>query len=121
MTSERELGEFATAMRRNPTEWEKRLWRHLSNSQLGGYKFRRQAKIPPYVADFLCASKALVVELDGDTHQHERDEARDIYLLRSGFTTFRFSNADVRDNIEGVLQAILTRLDSLPDRWPSPE
>jgi very-short-patch-repair endonuclease len=46
------LIERAREMRREPTEPEKRLWRHLSNRQLGGYKFRRQATIEPYIADF---------------------------------------------------------------------
>ena len=118
MATERELSEFAQQLRSNPTEWEARLWRHLSNSQLGGYKFRRQAKFAPYIADFFCPSKGLVIELDGNTHSPERDEARDIYFLRSGFTTLRFSNVDVRENMEGVLQAILAKLGSLPDRWP---
>ncbi|HSX55907.1 MAG TPA: endonuclease domain-containing protein [Sphingomonas sp.] len=118
MATERELSEFARRLRRNPTEWEVRLWRQLSNSQLGGYKFRRQAKFAPYIADFFCPSKGLVIELDGDTHAPERDEARDIYFLKSGFTTLRFSNADVRENLEGVLQKTLAKLNSLPDRWP---
>ena len=104
-------------MRRNPTEWEKRVWRHLSNSQLGGFKFRRQAKLSPYIADFFCPAKGLVVEIDGDTHRADRDEARDMYFARSGFTTLRFTNVEVRDNIEGVLQVILARLEALPDRW----
>ena len=116
MASEDDHGRFARNMRNNPTEWEKRLWRHLSNSQLAGFKFRRQAKFPPYIADFFCPAKGLVVELDGDTHRAERDEARDIYFAPSGFTTIRFGNLDVRDNMDGVLQAILTRLQSLPDR-----
>jgi len=48
-------------MRSNPTEWEKRLWRRLSNSQLGGFKFRRQAVIAPFICDFLCPSRAFIV------------------------------------------------------------
>jgi very-short-patch-repair endonuclease len=71
MPSEKYLGERAHAMRRDPTEPEKRLWRHLSNSQLGGFKVRRQAVIAPFIADFLGPAKALVVEVDGDTHEVE--------------------------------------------------
>ncbi len=44
-------------MRREPTVPAKLLWRHLSNSQLGGYKFRRQASLAPFIVDFLCPSK----------------------------------------------------------------
>jgi very-short-patch-repair endonuclease len=121
MASEGEMGRHAQDMRNNPTEWEARLWRQLSNSKLGGYKFRRQKKFPPYIADLFCSSKGLVVEIDGGTHDADRDEARDIFFLRSGFTTLRFTNADVRDNIEGVARVILAKLESLPDRWPAGE
>jgi very-short-patch-repair endonuclease len=44
----------AAEMRRNPTEPERRLWRHLSASQLDGLKFRRQAVIGASIADFYC-------------------------------------------------------------------
>ena len=105
-------------MRREPTEPEKRLWRHLSNSQLAGFKFRRQATVETFIADFLCPAKALVVELDGVTHTSEADAKRDTLLARRGFTTIRFTNDEVMTNMEGVLTAILQTLERLPDRWP---
>ncbi len=107
-------------MRRQPTELEKRLWRHLSNSQLGGYKFRRQAVLAPFIADFLCPQKGLIVELDGETHRAEADLRRDRELAARGFTTIRFTNDDVGDNMDGVLITLLERLRSLPDRWSGP-
>ena len=118
MITEKILLERAHAMRRNPTEWEKRLWRHLSNSQLGGFKFRRQAVIAPYICDFLCPARALVVEIDGDTHDAQRDVERDDRLVDQGYTVVRFSNADVATNMDGVLQVILNSLHILDDRWP---
>ncbi len=57
----------AARMRREPTEPERRLWQHLRASQLGGYKFRRQATIGGRIVDFFCPLKGLVVEIDGDT------------------------------------------------------
>jgi Fe-S cluster assembly protein SufB len=60
---------------------EKRLWRYLSNSQLNGFKFRRQALVGQWIADFLCPQKALVGEVDGDTHGPDRDKRRDAALL----------------------------------------
>jgi very-short-patch-repair endonuclease len=118
-------------MRRDPTEPELRLWRNLSGSRLGGYKFRRQATIEPFIVDFLWPAKGLVVEVDGDTHQAEKDAWRDAALNLRGFTTIRFTNDDVMTNMEGVLTVILQKLESLPDRWsgspdsptpiPSPE
>ena len=106
-------------MRREPTEWEKRLWRNLSNSQLGGFKFRRQAAIPPFIVDFYCPAKGLIVELDGETHVREADARRDAALSTRGFATIRFTNDDVRDNMDGVLTSILERLCALPDCWPA--
>ncbi|NIJ08967.1 very-short-patch-repair endonuclease [Sphingomonas vulcanisoli] len=115
-------------MHRNPTEPEKRLWRSLSNSQLGGFKFRRQTTIDPFIADFLCPAKAVIVEIDGDTHQDiGRDQRRDAYLGSLGYRVIRFTNADVMGNIDGVLEVLLSSLQAAPDRrWrphpnPSPE
>ena len=115
-----ELNHRATEMRRNPTEPEKRLWRHLSNSQLGGYKFRRQAVIGTYIVDFLCPQKALIVEVDGDTHDADKDRLRDDVLVGRGFRGARFTNHDVMTNMDGVLHGILAALDEAPDRWDSP-
>ena len=104
-------------MRNEPTEPEKWLWRHLSASQLGGFKFRRQAAIPPFIVDFFCPSKGLIVEVDGETHLDDADARRDAMLAAQGFSTIRFTNADVRDNMDGVLITLLARLRALPDRW----
>ena len=112
------LAERAQSMRRNPTEPEKRLWRYLSASQLGGFKFRRQAVIPPYIVDFLCPARAFVVEIDGDTHDDRHDAVRDAALLAQGYATIRFTNQDVMTNMAGVLAAILEGVSSASARWP---
>ena len=114
------LQERARAMRRNPTEPEKRLWRSLSRSQLAGAKFRRQQVIHPYIVDFLCPAKALVVEVDGDTHDAGADRRRDADLEDKGFRVLRFGNADVMTNMSGVLAAIALTVAASPDRWPHP-
>jgi very-short-patch-repair endonuclease len=109
-------------MRKEPTEPEKRLWnRALSRSQLGGFKFRRQAVIGPFIADFLCPAKALIVEVDGWTHDDAaKDARRDAALRELGFTVLRFTNTDVMQNIEGVAAAILNAIQQTPDRWDAP-
>ena len=120
MRADPTLRERAKQMRREPTEPEKRLWRHLSNSQLGGFKFRRQAALPPFIADFFCPAKGLIVEVDGDTHLPEADVRRDAVLATRGFPTLRFTNGDVMANMDGVLITILQTLENLPDRqWGS--
>jgi very-short-patch-repair endonuclease len=107
-------------MRRAPTEPEKRLWGRVSRSQLGGYKFRRQSVIGPFIVDFLCPSKALIVEVDGHTHSAESDIARDTAIKGMGYHVIRIANHDVMQNIEGVCAAILSALEQAPDRWASP-
>jgi len=117
----------AAEMRHNPTEPEKQLWRVLSNAQLDGFKFRRQAVIGAHIVDFLCPRKGLVVEVDGDTHADPVAEARRDAVLRShGFTVLHVTNADVMGNIEGVWLQLLEMLRALSDRRaphpnPSPE
>jgi very-short-patch-repair endonuclease len=114
-------------MRRNPAEPEKRLWRALSNGQLAGHKFRRQAVIGPYIADFLCPKRALIVEVDGHTHDAEHDRRRDDALAGFGFRVLRVTNRDVMANLDGVLTVILGALDEASGRSdrphpnPSPE
>lgn len=105
-------------MRREPTEAELRLWRQLSRSQLDGHKFRRRATIGSRIVDFFCPAKGLVVEIDGDTHDMERDAARDKRLRQAnGFMTMRFSNREVIENMEGVLETLRASLANTPDRW----
>ncbi len=114
-------------MRREPTAPEKRLWAHLSRSQLGGFKFRRQAVVGHYIADFLCPATSLIVEVDGDTHADtDRDNRRDAALAELGFKVVHIANTDVMRNIEGVLAHLLGTLQAMPARRtphpnPSPE
>ena len=118
-----ELHRRAAEMRRNPTEPEKRLWRYLSNSQLEGFKFRRQDVIGYYIADFACPSVNLIVEVDGDTHDEANDRIRDDKLAEFGFCVLRVTNADVLHNMEGVLVLITQALREAerPHPNPSPE
>ncbi len=121
------LHKRAAEMRRNPTEPEKRVWGILSGSQLGGYKFRRQSVIGYFIADFLCPQKALIVEVDGDTHDEAKDRLRDDILADRGFRVIRVTNFDAITNIEGVFEIIRIALNDTPARWdrphpnPSPE
>jgi very-short-patch-repair endonuclease len=115
-----ELNKRAHQMRNDPTEPEKRLWRNLSNSQLGGWKFRRQQVIGWFIADFVCPSAKLIVEVDGDTHDAEADEVRDAALMRRGYRVLRVTNEDVMRNVEGVKLAILRALENVDSPHPNP-
>jgi very-short-patch-repair endonuclease len=117
-----ELHARARAMRNNPTEPEKRLWRLLSRNQTGA-KFRRQAVVPPFIVDFLCPSFGLVIEVDGDTHVAAKDLKRDGALADLGYVVLRFTNTDVMTNIEGVWESITSVVGAArpPHPNPSPE
>ncbi|BBF68965.1 endonuclease domain-containing protein [Sphingomonas bisphenolicum] len=114
----------ARAMRRDPTEPEKRLWSKLRDRQLGGVKFRRQVWLAGFIVDFYAADLRLVIEVDGDDHaaREAADEKRSLILQREGFRIIRFANADVMRNIEGVLETIsmTARLAPSPSHSPAP-
>ena len=116
-----ELHRFASEMRRNPTEPEKRLWRYLSNSQLEGFKFRRQEVVGWSIADFACPSVNLIVEVDGDTHDDPaKDQRRDAKLGEFGYRIVRVTNLDVMHNMEGVLTLISEALREAAKPHPNP-
>lgn len=99
----------ARRLRVSQTDAEQKLWRHLRNRQLQGWKFRRQHEIDRYIADFVCPDAGLVVELDGGQHDEQvaYDETRTRKLQDMGYRVLRFWDNDVLTNIEGVLQVIL--------------
>ena len=102
------VSQFARDLRHNPTEAERRLWSALRNRLLDGYRVRRQAPIGPYVLDFVCSAKRLVIELDGGQHaaQQDHDLARTEWLSSHGFRVLRFWNTEVLQNTTGVLESI---------------
>jgi very-short-patch-repair endonuclease len=110
----------ARRLRRYATDAERKLWAAPRNRQLDGHKFRFQATIGPYVVDFLCAKKRLVVELDGGQHSEETDRRRTAFLESSGYVLQRFWNNDAVENFDGVLETISTKLTALPAFHDSP-
>jgi very-short-patch-repair endonuclease len=108
------LKQRARILRLNQTEAEKRLWKHLRNRQLQGFKFYRQYAVAPYIVDFVCRDVGLIVELDGGQHAGStNDLARTEYLKAQGYKVVRFWNNDVLRNTEGVLLGIAETLKAL--------
>lgn len=109
------LKNFARENRKPLTESEELLWQELRNKQLG-YKFRRQHAIDTYIADFICLEKSLIVEVDGEIHlsQKEKDEERTKVLNQLGFEVIRFTNQQVKENINAVLEEIKSKVESAP-------
>lgn len=95
--------------RRDMTDPEWILWNALHHKALG-VKVRRQQGIGPYIADFYVAKLQLVIEVDGDSHFSsvglDYDAERDAYMRSAGITVLRFTNGQVRENLDGVLAAI---------------
>ena len=104
----RELLERAKELRKNMTPAEKVLWEKLRHNRFCGLQFRRQQIINPYIVDFYCHAKALVVEVDGDIHdlQQEYDAERSSYLEACGFRILRVSNDAVMQELSVVLEKI---------------
>src|SRR5690242_4773314 len=102
----------ARRLRRDQTDAEAKLWRALQNRQLDGFKFRRQAPVDRYIADFLCREAMLIVELDGGHHMEAQahDAARTEVLEQAGYRVMRFWNADVLTGLDNVLMAISAEL-----------
>jgi very-short-patch-repair endonuclease len=111
----------ARSMRKNMTGAERKLWVAIRNRALGGHKFQRQAEIGPYIVDFLCRERAIIVEIDGDTpnsdSEIERDRQRSAFLEANGYAMFRAWNSDVYTNLIGVLDGLLMLLDSRERRF----
>jgi very-short-patch-repair endonuclease len=102
---------YAIELRHELTPAERKLWAYLRNDQLG-VNFRRQHAIGPYIADFCCIEKKLIIELDGSQHleQQEYDQSRTAYLELQGFCVLRFWNKDVLNDLDGVMRVILENL-----------
>ena len=103
----KELKIKAEEMRANPTEGEKLLWEGLRNKQLG-IKFRQQHVINKFIVDFCSIKSALIVEVDGEIHkkQIEADAERTRILEQEGYNVIRFSNNEILNDIDRVLNKI---------------
>lgn len=119
----RTISPHAAPLRRLQTDAESALWAQLRARRLGGYKFRRQWTLGPFIADFCCLDTNLIAEADGGQHMPEVDRDRTEYLRARGFRILRFWNNDVLTNMDGVLTTILEALNTSrreEDPHPSP-
>ena len=112
------LTEAARTLRKESTDAEKLLWKHLRTKQLDGLKFRRQEQIGRFIADFVCYERSLIIEADGGQHavEKEKDDERTAWLNSQGFTVLRFWNNEILSNPDGVLEVICNAcIPPLPD------
>src|SRR4051794_26651842 len=86
-------------LRGQQTDAERKLWFALRDRRLSGFKFVRQEAIGPFIADFVCRERNLIIEVDGGQHsENAKDKGRDGYLREKGYRVLRFWNNDVLIN-----------------------
>lgn len=95
------------------------MWSVLRGRRLNGMKFVRQYAVGPYFADFVCREHAIIVEVDGATHSTDVEIAHDTrraeFLRTEGYRIFRVTNTDVRENLDGVREALIAFVLAEPD------
>jgi very-short-patch-repair endonuclease len=104
----------AEKLRANTTPHERAIWRALKELPVDGTHFRRQAPIGPYVVDFFCPAKHLIIELDGGHHNDDetakRDRERQLWLEHEGYRVVRFWNSEITGDLTAVLERIYVEL-----------
>lgn len=112
------LNDKRKQLRNRPTSAEKILWSHLRLKQTD-YKFRRQHSIGRYIVDFYCVQAGLVIEVDGDSHfasnsKSKYDQNRGQYLESIGLRVLRFTDTEVFESLEQVIEIIKCYLSNTP-------
>ena len=104
----------AKKLRANTTPHERILWRALKELPMDGSHFRRQAPIGPYIVDFFCPARRLIIELDGGHHNEDvnaqRDRDRQRWLESEGYRVVRFWNSEITSDLTAVLERIYVEL-----------
>jgi adenine-specific DNA-methyltransferase len=110
------LKPLARVHRTGQTSAEAVLWQALRGRNLAGARFRRQHAIGLYIVDFYCSRARLVLEVDGSSHDssEEQDVIRQRTLEASGLRVLRFTNQQVLDSLDAVIEAIYTALQHSP-------
>jgi very-short-patch-repair endonuclease len=109
-------------LRHNMPKAEVVLWTQLKGKQIGGHKFRRQYGVGPYVLDFYCPKLKLAIEIDGDSHfqdgAEEYDKDRQELIETLGIRFLRFTNGDVHQSLDGVLEKIALAIRRIKETSP---
>lgn len=107
---DKRLKEYSRILRKNMTNAEVLLWSKIRRKSIDGYQFYRQKIIGRYIVDFYCHKAKLVIEVDGGQHYslecRQKDMVRDNYMARLGLRVLRFSDRDILENLDSVLETI---------------
>ncbi len=120
------LKHIARSLRAEMTPSEQMLWSRLRRRQLQGVQFYHQEPIGDYIVDFYAPKASLVVEVDGSQHlgpEHGQNDAeRDACLASEGLRVLRFSNMQVLQELDAVVDIILkvlvNQVDEIPPNLP---
>ncbi|HEY9636587.1 MAG TPA: endonuclease domain-containing protein, partial [Coleofasciculaceae cyanobacterium] len=104
-------------LRTNMTKAEAIVWQKLRCKQLENCKFRNQYSVDRFVLDFYSPELKLAIEIDGESHFQEGvaqyDKERQIFIESAGIQFLRFTNQDVYENLNGVLETIASKIREL--------
>jgi len=118
MLYNKKLKSLARKLRKNSTLGEVLLWRDvLKSRKMLGLQFNRQYPIGPYIVDFVCRRKKIVIEVDGASHDYkvERDREKEKFLRERGYRVIRVREKDILRNIEAVRLFIEGEIRKLED------
>ena len=119
------LKKIAQQLRNESTIAEIILWKHLKRKQLLGFDFNRQKPLGDYIVDFFSSKLKLAIEIDGESHEMKGnyDEKRERNLHILGINILRFTNIQIKSNIDGVIKVIkdwiIVHKNTPPFRHPS--
>ena len=114
MHYKRTLKEYSRLLRREMTDAERALWSKIRGKQLKGLQFYRQKPVGNCIVDFYCPRANLVLELYGGQHYTvsgmAKDRGRDDFMRSMGLRVLRFSDREVFENMEGIIEKIWENL-----------
>lgn len=110
------IKDYRKDLKDHQTKAELVIWEYLRNKKTG-HKIRRQHVIDDFIPDFVCLSKKVIIEIDGEIHkfQHEKDNLRTIRLNTLGYEVIRFTNDEVLNTPGKVAQTIKNYLNNRKD------
>ena len=113
------LKQFARELRKNSTISEVLLWKKIKNKTLG-VEFHRQVPINEFIVDFYCHELKLVIEIDGKSHdyKYEYDFARQNILEKYGISFIRFTDLEVKQNMNNVIRNLEIKIAALTSPYP---
>jgi very-short-patch-repair endonuclease len=116
--------QYRRYLRTHQTHGEEVMWFNLRQRRMLGYRFRRQQGIGPFIVDFYCHTLRLAIEIDGASHEsHEAmryDRWRQSQLEKLEIRMLRFTDEELRGNVENVLRKIEAAIARIKNPPPNP-